>query len=293
MTATILDGKALAAKVRAETTAKVTARTSAGKTPPGLATLLVGNDPASETYVRNKRKSSEEVGMVSFGYEMPAETSQAELLKLIAELNGRHEVHGILVQVPLPKQIEAAAVQSAISPMKDVDCLHPENIGYLAQKGREPRFVSCTPAGIMRMLAEAGVKLSGSNAVVLGRSNIVGMPIALLLTKADATVTIAHSRTRDLPAVCRQADVLVAAVGKPEMVRGDWVKPGAVVIDVGVNRVEDAAAKRGYRLVGDVAYEEASQVASAITPVPGGVGPMTIAMLLENTYHAAELSDAK
>ncbi len=291
MTAAILDGKALAAKVRAETTAKVAARTAAGKTPPGLATVLVGNDPASETYVRNKRKSSEEVGMVSFGYEMPAETSQEELLRVIAELNARSEVHGILVQVPLPKQIEAAAIQSAISPHKDVDCLHPENIGYLAQKGREPRFVSCTPAGIMRMLAEAGVKLSGANAVVLGRSNIVGMPIALLLTKADATVTIAHSRTRDLPGVCRKADVLVAAVGKPQMVRGDWVKPGAVVIDVGVNRVEDASAKRGYRLVGDVAYEEASQVASAITPVPGGVGPMTIAMLLENTLRAAELSD--
>lgn len=291
MAATILDGKALAAKVRAETTAKVIARTAAGKTPPGLATVLVGNDPASETYVRNKRKSSEEVGMVSFGYEMPPETSQSELLKLIAELNNRNDVHGILVQVPLPKQIEAAAIQSAISPMKDVDCLHPENIGYLAQKGREPRFVSCTPAGIMRMLAEAGIRLFGANAVVLGRSNIVGMPMALLLTKADATVTIAHSRTRDLPAVCRTADVLVVAVGKPEMVRGDWVKPGAVVIDVGVNRVDDASAKRGYRLVGDVAYDEASQVASAITPVPGGVGPMTIAMLLENTFHAAELTD--
>jgi len=291
MIATILDGKALAAKVRAETTAKVTARTAAGKTPPGLATILVGHDPASETYVRNKRKSSEEVGMVSFGFEMPAETSQQELLKVIAELNARPEVHGILVQVPLPKQIEAAAIQSAISPLKDVDCLHPENIGYLAQKGGAPRFVSCTPAGIMRMLSEAEVKLSGANAVVLGRSNIVGMPISLLLTKADATVTIAHSRTQDLPAVCREADVLVAAVGKAEMVRGDWVKPGAVVIDVGVNRVDDASAKRGYRLVGDVAFEEASQVASAITPVPGGVGPMTIAMLLENTLHAAELAD--
>ena len=290
MTATILDGKALAAKVRAETTTKVAARTAAGKTPPGLATILVGNDPASETYVRNKRKSSEEVDMVSFGYEMPAETSQAELLKLIAELNARPEIHGILVQVPLPKQIDPAAIQSAISPLKDVDCLHPENIGYLAQKGREPRFVSCTPAGIMRMLAESGIKLSGANAVVLGRSNIVGMPISLLLIKADATVTVAHSRTQDLPGVCREADVLIAAVGKPQMVRGDWVKSGAVVIDVGVNRVEDKTKKSGSRLVGDVAYAEAAEVASAITPVPGGVGPMTIAMLLENTYHAAELS---
>jgi methylenetetrahydrofolate dehydrogenase (NADP+)/methenyltetrahydrofolate cyclohydrolase len=290
MTAIILDGKALAAKVRAETTAKVAARTTAGKTPPGLATILVGNDPASETYVRNKRKSSEEVGMVSFGYEMPAETSQAELLKLIVELNSRPEIHGILVQVPLPKHIDPAAIQSAISPLKDVDCLHPENIGYLAQKGREPRFVSCTPAGIMRMFAESGVKLSGANAVVLGRSNIVGMPISLLLIKADATVTVAHSRTQDLPGVCRAADVLIAAVGKPQMVRGDWVKPGAVVIDVGVNRIEDKTKKSGSRLVGDVAYAEAAEVASAITPVPGGVGPMTIAMLLENTYHAAELA---
>jgi 5,10-methylene-tetrahydrofolate dehydrogenase/methenyl tetrahydrofolate cyclohydrolase len=293
MTATILDGKALAAKVRAETAAKVAARTAKGKTPPGLATVLVGNDPASETYVRNKRKSSEEVGMVSFGFEMPTETSQVELLKVIAELNARPEVHGILVQVPLPKHIEAAAIQSAISPHKDVDCLHPENIGYLAQKGREPRFVSCTPAGIMRILAESGVKLSGANAVVLGRSNIVGMPISLLLIKADATVTVAHSRTQDLPGVCRKADVLVAAVGRPEMVRGDWVKPGAVVIDVGVNRIEDKTKKSGSRLVGDVAYAEAAEVASAITPVPGGVGPMTIAMLLENTFRAAELLDTK
>jgi 5,10-methylene-tetrahydrofolate dehydrogenase/methenyl tetrahydrofolate cyclohydrolase len=290
MTATILDGKALAAKVRGETTAKVSARIAAGKTPPGLATILVGNDPASETYVRNKRKSSEVVGMVSFGFEMPAETSQTELLKLIDELNKRSEVHGILVQVPLPKQIDTSAIQLAISPHKDVDCLHPENIGYLAQKGREPRFVSCTPAGIMRILAESGVKLSGANAVVLGRSNIVGMPISLLLIKADATVTVTHSRTHDLPAVCREADVLVAAIGKPEMVRGDWVKPGAVVIDVGVNRIEDKSKKSGCRLVGDVAYEEAAVMASAITPVPGGVGPMTIAMLLENTFRAAEIA---
>ncbi|MEX2161260.1 MAG: bifunctional methylenetetrahydrofolate dehydrogenase/methenyltetrahydrofolate cyclohydrolase FolD [Anaerolineales bacterium] len=291
MTATILDGKALAAKVRAETAAKVTARTTAGKPAPGLATVLVGQDPASETYVRSKRKSSEEVGMLSFGHELPAETSQADLLTLIAELNSRKDVHGILVQLPLPKQIDPMAVQTAIAVEKDVDCLHPENIGLLAQKGRQPRFVSCTPAGIMRILAEAGAKLPGANAVVLGRSNIVGMPVSLLLIKADATVTIAHSRTRELPAVCRQADVLVAAVGKAEMVRGDWVKPGAVVIDVGVNRIEDKTKKSGYRLVGDVAYAEAAEVAAAITPVPGGVGPMTIAMLLENTLRAAELAE--
>jgi 5,10-methylene-tetrahydrofolate dehydrogenase/methenyl tetrahydrofolate cyclohydrolase len=292
MTAKILDGKALAAKVRAEVAAKVATRKAAGGTTPGLATVLVGNDPASETYVRNKRKACEEAGITSFGFELPEETSQAELLELIAKLNARADVHSILVQVPLPAQIDAAAVQAAVSPQKDVDCLHPENVGLLAQKGKEPRFVPCTPAGIMRMLAENGTKMTGASAVVLGRSNIVGMPVALLLTRADATVTIAHSKTRDLAAVCRDADVLVAAVGKASLVRGDWVKPGAVVIDVGVNRVDDAKAKRGYRLVGDVAFDEAVEVASAITPVPGGVGPMTIAMLLENTLRAAELGEA-
>jgi 5,10-methylene-tetrahydrofolate dehydrogenase/methenyl tetrahydrofolate cyclohydrolase len=231
--------------------------------------------------------------MASFGHELSAETSHADLLKLVAELNAREDIHGILVQLPLPKQLDAMAIQSAIAPAKDVDCLHPENVGYLAQKGRQPRFVPCTPAGIMRILEEAGVELAGASAVVLGRSNIVGMPIALLLTKANATVTIAHSRTRDLAAVCRNADVLVAAVGNPGLVRGDWVKPGAVVIDVGVNRIEDKAATRGSRLVGDVAFEEAVEVAGAITPVPGGVGPMTIAMLLENTLRAAEMADSQ
>jgi len=292
MTAKILDGKTLAAKLRAGLADRVTARLAAGLSRPGLATVLVGSDPASETYVRNKRKSSEEVGMASFGHELSIDISQAELLELIAELNKRADIHGILVQLPLPKQIDAMAVQSAIVVSKDVDCLHPENIGYLAQKGRQPRFVPCTPAGIMRILEEAGVELAGASAVVLGRSNIVGMPVALLLTKADATVTIAHSRTRELATVCRKADVLVAAVGNPALVRGDWVKPGAVVIDVGVNRIEDKAAKRGNRLVGDVAFNEVAEVAAAITPVPGGVGPMTIAMLLANTLHAAELADS-
>ncbi len=291
--ARILDGKALAAKLRAEVAAKVAARVKAGKLVPGLATVLVGEDAGSAIYVRNKRKACEEVGMVSFGFELPAATSQAELLKLVAELNGRSDVNGILVQLPLPKQIDPAAIVSAISVGKDVDCLHPENVGLLAHKGRQPRFVPCTPAGIMRLLAEAGAKLAGAHAVVLGRSNIVGVPMALLLLKADATVTVAHSRTRDLPGLCRQADVLVAAVGKPELVRGDWVKPGAIVIDVGVNRIEDKSAKSGSRVVGDVAFDEASQVAAAITPVPGGVGPMTIAMLLANTLHAAELADTK
>ena len=292
MTAKILDGKALAAKMRAGLAERVAARLAAGLSRPGLATVLVGNDPASETYVRNKRKSSQEVGMASFAHELPANTTELQLLELIAELNYREDVHGILVQLPLPNHIDAMVIQSAIAVSKDVDCLHPENIGYLAQKGRQPRFVPCTPAGIMRMLEDAGVPLAGASAVVLGRSNIVGMPVALLLTKADATVTIAHSRTRDLPAVCRRADVLVAAVGNPELVRGDWVKPGAVVVDVGVNRIEDGASRRGSRLVGDVAFDEVTRVAGAITPVPGGVGPMTIAMLLANTLHAAELADS-
>lgn len=292
MTAKILDGKALAAKVRAGLAERVTARLAAGLSRPGLATVLVGTDPASETYVRNKRKSSEEVGMASFAHELTNSTTQVELLNLIADLNSREDIHGILVQLPLPQHIDAMAIQSAIAVFKDVDCLHPENIGYLAQKGRQPRFVPCTPAGIMHILEEAGAQLAGASAVVLGRSNIVGMPVALLLTKADATVTIAHSRTQDLPGVCRRADVLVAAVGNPGLVRGDWVKPGAVVIDVGVNRVEDKDSKGASRLVGDVAFGEVVQVAAAITPVPGGVGPMTIAMLLANTLHAAELADA-
>lgn len=292
MTAKILDGKELAAKVRAGLAERVSARLAAGLSRPGLATVLVGKDPASETYVRNKRKSSEEVGMASFAHELPDSTTQAELLRLIADLNSREDVHGILVQLPLPQHIDAMAIQSAIAVFKDVDCLHPENIGYLAQKGRQPRFVPCTPAGIMRILEEAGAQLAGSSAVVLGRSNIVGMPVALLLTKANATVTIAHSRTQDLPGVCRRADVLVVAVGNPGLVRGDWVKPGAMVIDVGVNRVQDKDSKGASRLVGDVAFDEVAQVAAAITPVPGGVGPMTIAMLLANTLHAAELADA-
>ena len=291
MTAAILDGKTLAATVRAELAARVAARSAAGKPLPGLAAVLVGENPASAIYVRNKRKACEEAGMRSFGFELPVSTSQAELLGLIEELNKRSDVHGILVQLPLPAQLDSAQIASAVSVEKDVDCLHPENLGLLAQKGREPRFVPCTPAGIMRILDEAGVKVSGANALVLGRSNIVGMPLSLLLLKADATVTVAHSRSRDLPALCRQADILVAAVGKAELVRGNWIKPGATVIDVGTNRVEDKTKKSGSRLVGDVAFEEASQVAGAITPVPGGVGPMTIAMLLENTLRAAELGE--
>lgn len=291
MTAQILDGKALAAEIRADVKAKIEARVAAGKSVPGLATVLVGDNPASQSYVRSKRKSSAEVGIESFGFELPATATQEEVEKLVKELNADPKVHGILVQLPLPAHLDEERVLSLISIQKDVDGFHPINIGRLAQKGRDPMFVPCTPEGCMYMIQKSVSKVEGINAVVLGRSNIVGMPVALLLVRANATVTICHSRTKNLPDVVRQADVLVAAVGRPEMVRGDWVKPGAVVIDVGINRVDDPSQPKGYRMVGDVNFEEVKEVAGVITPVPGGVGPMTIAMLLRNTLHGAELSD--
>jgi len=289
MVAAIIDGKAVAARLNAE--AKVRAAQIAEKygTRPGLATVLVGDNPASHTYVKMKRKNCAEVGIESVHTELPATVTQAELLALIKDLNARRDVHGILVQLPLPAHLDEQTILNAVSIDKDVDGFHPMNIGQLAMKGRDPRFVPCTPAGIMRLLAEMNVPVSGANAVVLGRSNIVGMPVALLLTRADATVTICHSRTRDLPGVVRQADILVAAVGRAQIVKGDWVKPGAVVIDVGTNRIDDPTTKIGTRQVGDVDFEAVKQVAGAITPVPGGVGPMTIAMLLQNTLRAAEM----
>lgn len=291
MTAKIIDGKAVAGEVRAEIAQEVSKRLAAGKSRPGLATVLVGENPASQVYVRMKQKACAEVGIESFGYNLPGDTSQEDLEKLVRELNADERVNGILVQLPLPKHLDEERVLAAISLEKDVDGFHPVNIGRLAQKGRKPQFIPCTPAGSMLLLRKNLDTLEGVNAVVLGRSNIVGMPVALLLVEANATVTICHSRTKNLPEVVRQADVLVAAVGRPEMVRGDWIKPGAVVIDVGVNRVDDPTAKNGYRLVGDVAFDEAVKVAGAITPVPGGVGPMTIAMLLQNTLKAAQMSD--
>ncbi|MFA5837670.1 MAG: bifunctional 5,10-methylenetetrahydrofolate dehydrogenase/5,10-methenyltetrahydrofolate cyclohydrolase, partial [Bellilinea sp.] len=233
----------------------------------------------------------EEAGIQSFGVELPATATQAEVEGAVRELNQDSRVNGILVQLPLPSHLNEEAVLNTINLNKDVDGFHPVNIGRLAQKGREPAFVPCTPAGCIYLLEKTLPTLRGVNAVVLGRSNIVGMPVALLLVRADATVTICHSRSKDLPAIVREADVLIAAVGRSEMVRGDWVKPGAVVIDVGINRVEDASKKSGYRLVGDVAYDEVKEVASHITPVPGGVGPMTIAMLLQNTLRGAELAE--
>lgn len=290
MPANILDGAATAEKIRNQVAEEVSHRVAEGKPAPGLATVLVGENPASQVYVRSKHRACQQVGIQSFAYELPETATQKEVEDLVHTLNADPNVHGILVQLPLPSGLDEERVLGAISIEKDVDGFHPVNIGRLAQKGREPLFVPCTPAGCMVLLQSVLPDLNGVNAVVLGRSNIVGMPVALLLVRANATVTICHSRTRNLPEVCRNADVLVAAVGKPEMVRGDWIKPGAVVIDVGINRIEDLTRPRGYRLVGDVAFDEVSQVAGWITPVPGGVGPMTIAMLLQNTLRAARLA---
>ncbi len=288
MTARILDGKKLAESVRARVRGGVDAFLQRWGRPPGLDVVLVGDDPASQIYTRNKEKASREVGMRSALHRLPSTTTQAELLTLLARLNDDETVDGILVQLPLPRQIREHDVLDAIRPDKDVDGFHPVNAGALAL-GR-PGIVACTPSGCMKLLALADAQLEGARAVVVGRSNIVGKPMASLLLAANATVTIAHSRTRDLAAVCRDADVLVVAVGRPELVRGDWIREGAVVIDVGMNRVgvpAGAGEEPKTRLVGDVAFEEALGRASAITPVPGGVGPLTIACLLENTLLAA------
>ncbi len=291
MTAKLIDGKATADEIRAEVAQVVRARVESGKAKPGLATVLIGENPASQTYVRSKQKACAEVGIESFGFDLPADTPQGDVEKLIKQLNADPKVNGILVQLPLPAGLDEQKVLAEISIEKDVDGFHPINIGRLAQKGRDPLFVPCTPAGCMYLLQKELGSLQGANAVVLGRSNIVGMPTALLLVRADATVTICHSKSHDLPGIVRKADILIAAVGRAEMVRGEWIKPGAVIIDVGINRKEDSTRPKGYRLVGDVAFDEAVEVAGAITPVPGGVGPMTIAMLLKSTLRAAELKD--
>lgn len=292
MTAKIIDGRAIAKELRESVAKGVEELVASGGPRPGLATVLVGDDPASHTYVRMKRKACAEAGIESFHHELPADSTQEEVEGLVKDLNANPAVHGILVQLPLPAGLDEEAVLRAISIDKDVDGFHPVNIGRLAQKGREPQFVPCTPAGVMILLEKAGAKLEGARATVLGRSNIVGMPAALLLVKANATVQICHSRTQDLPARCREADVLIAAIGRPEMVKGDWIKPGAFVIDVGTNRVDDPSKERGYYLTGDVDFDEAKEVAGAITPSPGGVGPMTIAGLLNNTLIGAKRSIA-
>ena len=291
MTAQLIDGTAIAKKVREQVKDKVAARITAGKSKPGLATVLVGDRVDSATYVSMKQKACAELGMESFHHHLPGNTVQDEVEKLVKELNADPNVNGILVQLPLPAHIDEETILRAIDITKDVDGFSPLNIGRLAQKGREPLFVPCTPYGCVYLLKEAGVEISGANAVVLGRSNIVGMPAALLLIAENATVTVCHSRTKNIADVVRQADILIAAIGKMEFVRGDWIKPGAAVIDVGINSKPDSTRKNGYRLVGDVNFEEAKEVAGFITPVPGGVGPMTIAMLMKNTFRAAEIQD--
>ena len=281
MSARVIDGKAIAAAVRSRVAGEAAELTERLGRPPGLATVLVGEDPASHVYVRNKRKASEEAGMRSIHRELPDDTSEEALLVVVSELNSDEEVDGILVQLPLPEAIDQDAVVAVIDPAKDVDGLTATNAGLLAQ-GR-PGLVACTPSGVMEMLAHEGIDVEGADAVIVGRSILVGRPLSALLTNANATVTVCHSRTRGLAEACRRADILVAAVGSPRMVRGGWVKPGATVIDVGINRTDEG-------LVGDVDFEAASEVAGAITPVPGGVGPMTIAMLLQNTVRAARLA---
>lgn len=298
MSALVLDGKTIAERIQDEIAQAVSEMKAAHGVTPGLAAVLVGENPASQMYVSMKRRRCEKVGIASFGYELPADVSQAELESLIRQLNDDPDVHGILVQLPLPDHLDEEEILKSISLDKDVDGFHPVNIGRLAMKGRDPQFIPATPYGSMVLLQEAeklidGFKISGADAVVLGRSNIVGMPMALLLIHANATVTVVHSRTKDIPGALAKADLIVSAMGRPEMVKGDWIKEGAVVIDVATVKIDDPDAPKGYRWVGDVEYDVAKERAAAITPVPGGVGPMTIAMLLKNTLKAAELAIEK
>jgi methylenetetrahydrofolate dehydrogenase (NADP+) / methenyltetrahydrofolate cyclohydrolase len=283
MTARIIDGKAIAADLRTKVAGEVRRLSAEHGLTPGLAVVLAGNNPASESYVGSKAKVTIETGMRSFDHRLPETVSQAELLALVQKLNADPAVHGILVQLPLPPQVDAQAVLNAIDPAKDVDGFHPINAGRLATG--LSALTPCTPLGCILLAKTVHASLAGLDAVVIGRSNIVGKPVAQLLLAENATVTVTHSKTRDLPGVCRRADLVIAAIGRPEMVRGDWIKPGATVIDVGINRIQVPGGKS--RLVGDVAFAEASAVAGAITPVPGGVGPMTIACLMVNTVRAA------
>ena len=288
MPAKIIDGTAIGEKIRTEIARDIEALKAKGVTP-GLAVVLVGENPASQSYVRSKNKAAHEIGMHSEQHDLPVTTTQAELLALIERLNRNPMIHGILVQLPLPDAIDERAVITAISPEKDVDGFHPVSLGRImtGEKGFRP----CTPFGIQKLLVYSGVKIAGSHVVVVGRSNIVGKPIANMLVQkeegADATVTICHSRTRDLPSITRQADILIAAIGRPEFITADMIKEGAVVIDVGINRIEDKTHPKGQRMVGDVKFDEVSRKAGALTPVPGGVGPMTITMLLYNTLQSA------
>ena len=290
--ATIIDGKAKAAQLSEDISARTATLIERSGVQPGLAVVIVGEDPASQVYVRNKKRRAESCGFHSVQHSLPEDAAQDDVLKLIDELNNDPAIHGILVQLPLPAQLDEQAITQSIVPEKDVDGFHFQNIGMLTAGQLDGAFVPCTPAGCMLMIEDQiGKDLSGKTAVIIGRSNIVGKPMASLLLKANATVTICHSRTKDLPAVAASADILVAAVGRAKMVKGDWIKPGAVVIDVGINRVEvEADGEKKNRLVGDVDFDEALKVAGAITPVPGGVGPMTIVMLMSNTLQSAERS---
>lgn len=284
LSAKLLDGKKVSSRIKAELKTEVEHIKSQGIYP-GLAVVIVGNDPASRIYVNSKKKACEEIGIHSEEYTLPEETTQGQLLNLVKKLNEKSDIHGILVQLPLPKHLNEQEVINTINPRKDVDAFHPFNVGKIMLGN--PDFLPCTPAGVMELIKESGIQAEGKECVVVGRSNIVGKPQAMLLLHQNGTVTVCHSKTKDLQEVCRRADILVAAVGKPELITGDMIKPGAVVIDVGMNRLENK------KLVGDVAFDSAVEVAGAITPVPGGVGPMTIAMLMRNTVKAAQLLDRK
>ncbi|KAL5708719.1 Bifunctional protein FolD 2 [Ranunculus cassubicifolius] len=286
--ATIIDGKAIAQTIRSEIASEVHhLSTKYGKVP-GLAVVIVGSSKDSQSYVNMKRKACAEVGIKSFDIDLPEQVSEAEVIQKVQELNSDPEIHGILVQLPLPGHINEENVLNEISIEKDVDGFHPLNIGKLGMKGREPLFQTCTPKGCLELLSRSGISVKSKRAVVVGRSNIVGLPMALLLLKADATVTVVHSRTPDSESIIREADIIIAAAGQAHMIKGDWIKPGAAVIDVGRNAVDDPSRKSGYRLVGDVDFEQTRKVAGWVTPVPGGVGPMTVCMLLKNTLEGAK-----
>ncbi|KAL1827373.1 hypothetical protein ACET3Z_005785 [Daucus carota] len=286
--ATVIDGKAIAQTIRSEIASEVSILSEKFSKVPGLAVVIVGCRKDSQSYVSMKRKACAEVGIKSFDIDLPEDVPEAELIAKVDELNANPQVHGILVQLPLPKHINEEKILSQISLEKDVDGFHPLNIGKLAMKGRDPLFLPCTPKGCLELLSRSGISIKGKKAVVVGRSNIVGLPVSLLLLKADATVTVVHSRTPDPESYIREADIVIAAAGQAMMIKGSWIKPGAAVIDVGTNAVNDPSRKSGYRLVGDVDFQEACKVAGWITPVPGGVGPLTVAMLLQNTLEGAK-----
>ncbi|KAK9945550.1 hypothetical protein M0R45_011060 [Rubus argutus] len=286
--ATIIDGKAIAQTIRSEIAEEVRNLSQKYGKVPGLAVVIVGSRKDSQSYVSMKRKACAEVGITSIDVDLPENVSQDDLIANVHELNVNPDVHGILVQLPLPRHINEEKVLSEISIEKDVDGFHPLNIGKLAMKGREPLFLPCTPKGCLELLSRSGISITGKKAVVVGRSNIVGLPVALLLLQANATVTVVHSQTPDPESIIREADIIIAAAGQAMMIKGGWIKPGAAIIDVGTNAIDDSSKRSGYRLVGDVDFQEACKVAGWITPVPGGVGPMTVAMLLKNTLDGAK-----